>query len=186
MAGESLQIVDLRVDVNRLAEEGNVLCSLHQKLAQSAFGLVAYEDDAGPGVPQVVFQVMADAPRVAHAAGGNDDLRRLVHVQALGFGRGPGKPQILEIQRVVAFQNIFLGLLVKDLRVLSEHLRSRGGHRAVHVDHQLVQLVLVLTVFLIEFVELEDQFLGSAYGKGRDHHGARLFWWSSARYPEAP
>ena len=116
--------------------------------------------------------MVADAARVAHAAGGDDDLRLGVDVDHAALVAGARKVQIREIQRVVAPHDEFAHLVVIRLRVVLEDLGRLQGHRAVHVHVHVLQLALVGAVAVVDAVEFEDELLRSADSKARDDHVA--------------
>ena len=169
---EALQVVDLSLDSNLLAEQGHFLGAFDQAAAQRAFGLVTDEHDAVQRVVQVVLQMVADAARVAHAARGDDDLRLGVDVDHAALLAGAGEVQVREIERMVAAHDEFAHLVVVGLRVVLEDLGRLHGHRAVHVDVHVLQLALVFAVAVIDAVEFEDEFLRPADREARDDHVA--------------
>ena len=85
MGAQAGIVDDLRLDGNLLTEHLDGLCPLQQVTAQRALTLVAHEHHRALGTPQVVFKMMADAARVAHTGGGDDDLGGSVLVQGLGL-----------------------------------------------------------------------------------------------------
>ena len=70
--------------------------------AQGARALVADEQHRALRPPEVVFQVMADAARIAHTGGGDNDFRRRVAVDGHGFLFRLADVQPRELQRVPA------------------------------------------------------------------------------------
>ena len=77
VGGQALEVDDLRADGDLLAEHLHALCPLEQVAAQRPGRLEADEHDAALRTPEVVLEVVADAARVAHAGGGDDDLGRV-------------------------------------------------------------------------------------------------------------
>ena len=81
-AGESAH---LGGDADVFAKELDLLRALDDLAAERALGLIADEEDGGLFAPEVVLQMVADAAGVAHAAGGEDDLGRLIEVDGLAL-----------------------------------------------------------------------------------------------------
>ena len=148
VGGEAVDGVDAGRDLHILAEHG----------------LVPHEDDARPGPPDVVLEVMAHAARVAHAAGRDDDGRALVFVDALGFRGIQGIAQVGQLEGVVALMEHLLRVLVEELAVAAEDLGGPDGQGAVHEDgHVRGQLALAL-----EDVQAVEDLLRAFHGKGGD------------------
>ena len=83
MTGKSLKVVNLCLYENRLIKQAHFLRALDQRSAKCAFRLITDEYNAVSAVPKVVFQMVTNSSRFAHAAGGNDDFWMLVHIQHL-------------------------------------------------------------------------------------------------------
>ena len=69
VGGKAVDGENARGHVHVFAEQGNFFCFFHKLPTGGARSLVAHKDDAGPGPPDIVAQVVAHAARVAHAAG---------------------------------------------------------------------------------------------------------------------
>ena len=87
---------DLRVHRNVLTKELHGFCPVLQLPAERALRLIAYEQNDAFLAPQVVLQMVADPARLAHAAGGENDLGLRVGVDELGFVGGNGQLQPVE------------------------------------------------------------------------------------------
>lgn len=132
--------------------------------AGCALGLVADKDDVVFRVAQALFEVVDNAAAGAHAAAGDDnrrarDVQQLLMVLVCADGI-----KALEIEGVVAVLLEFLGVLVpKGFQACIDggDLKAQGGidkHR--DVEAYPVQLV--------------EQFLGSAQGKGGNIDNASI------------
>ena len=113
VGAEALEIHNAGVDGDLLPEELHRLGPLQQAAAQSALGLIAHKDHGALPPPQVVFQVVADAARVTHARGGDDDLGGGVQVQGLGLLGGLDQGEPREGEQVLAPLEHGDGLLVQ-------------------------------------------------------------------------
>ncbi|MNV87224.1 hypothetical protein D3C71_1813320 [compost metagenome] len=109
--------------------------------SRRAFGLEAGEHHVAILAPEVVLEMMGDAPAGAHAAAGDDDGAALDPVDRHGFVRGRGAAQ--DRQPVLDAP----GGLVRDGRVIvrvEQVLEARidgvgaNGHRAVE-EHRLLR-----------------------------------------------
>ena len=113
VGGEPLEVDDAGVDGDLLAEQLHRLGPLQQPPAQGALRLIAHKHHGALGAPQVVLQMVADAPGVAHAGGGDDDLGAAVHVQSLGLLGGLDQGEAGEGEQVVSPLEDLNGLLVQ-------------------------------------------------------------------------
>ena len=80
VAGQAAELPHRGAHRHRLPEQLDFLCPLQQGAAQRARRLISHEQHGTFRPPKVVFQVMADAARITHTGGGNDDLGRGVGV----------------------------------------------------------------------------------------------------------
>ena len=86
-----------------------------------------------------MLQVVFDTARIAHAAGGNNNLAVLVIVDRLGIVAGDGSTETGETQRVDAVHDQANGLLVK--AVVHMLFKNRGrlvGKRTVHINLEIL------------------------------------------------
>ena len=74
VAGTRPPALHLAAHLDGLAEEFYLLRALHQRTAQGARRLVAHKEHRALRPPEVVLEMVADAPGFAHAAGREDDL----------------------------------------------------------------------------------------------------------------
>ena len=113
MAGHAGKLADLRLHLDGFTEQLDLRSSIDQGAAQRAHRLIAHEQNGALRPPQVVLEVVADAARVAHAGGGDDDLGGLVHVEQLGLLAGGGHAQAGEGEQPLAALDQLDGLLVE-------------------------------------------------------------------------
>ena len=105
--------------------------------------------------------------RFAHPAGGYYHLWLVISIEPHRLLTGPRELEVLEIQRIVTFHYVCLGLIVEYLRILLEDLGGCRCHRTVHIHHYVFKVLVVLTVAVIHSVEFIYQLLRPAYRKGR-------------------
>ena len=91
VAGGAVEHGDLRAHRDVLAEELHGLRAVFQLPAERTLRLIAYEQDDVFLAPKVVLQMVADSARLAHAAGGENDLGLGIGVDELGFVGGNGQ-----------------------------------------------------------------------------------------------
>jgi hypothetical protein len=83
MPRNARKLADLCPYFNLFTEELNTVSTVDYSTAGCAYRLVSYEQDGTLFSPQIVLQVMLDASGIAHAAGGDDDLRLFVVIDRL-------------------------------------------------------------------------------------------------------
>ena len=158
---------DLRVHRDVFAEELHGLRAVFQLPAERPLRLIAYEQDDVFLAPQVVFQMVADSARLAHAAGGEYDLGLGVGIDELGFVGGNGQLQSVKPDGVDALFQNGLRLVVKVRGVaLQENSRRFHGQRGVHVHREMV--VSRHQTPLLDLPDGVEHFLRPPHGKGGD------------------
>ena len=85
MAARAVQDSDLGIHGDILAKQPDFLYPVQQRPAQRALGLIARDKDDVFRHPEIVLQMMPDTARVAHTAGGEDDLGARIAVDCLGI-----------------------------------------------------------------------------------------------------
>ena len=85
MAAHARELDDVRVHMNLFLEQFHFLRASDQRPSQCADGLIADEKNRALLPPEVVFQMMLDSSRIAHAARGDNDLRGFVEVDGFRF-----------------------------------------------------------------------------------------------------
>ena len=98
VGAEAVEPDDPRPDGDLLAEQLHPLGPVQNPAAQRALRLVAHKQDGGLRPPQVVLQMVADSPRLAHAARRDNYLGRHVKVDFLGLLTCDGKLEPREIR----------------------------------------------------------------------------------------
>jgi hypothetical protein len=73
MGGEAADGVHFRGNLVVLAPEPDLAGAIHQRAAGGAAGLEAHDHHVGLAAPDIVLEVVLDAPAGAHAAAGDDD-----------------------------------------------------------------------------------------------------------------
>ena len=117
--------------------------------------------------------MVADAARVAHAGGGDDDLGGGVHVQHLGLLAGLRHAQVGEVEHVGAVLHQLQRRLIQIApQVAGEDGGGLLGQGGVDV-HGEVRVALHHPLVL-DLPDEVQQLLGAAHGEGGDHHVAAL------------
>ena len=138
VAGHARHLRDLGVDLHFLAEQLDFVDAFEQPAAERPGRLVADEQDRAFLAPEVVLEVVADAPGVAHAGGRKDDLGVRVGVDGDRVLLGFADAQAGELQRVLAAAHKVERFLVKAFAVVfAEDGRRFVGQRAVDIDLEL-------------------------------------------------
>ena len=173
VAALASQHINAGVDLNRLAEQLDLLGAVHQTAAQRAVALIAHKQHGAFLAPQVVLQVVTDAAGIAHAAGGDDHLGLLVHIQGLGIVRGDRQAQVGAGDGVDALLEQLQGFLIGALvGVLLEHIGGFHGQGAVHVHREVV--VALDEAVLLDVADEVQKLLGAAHRKAGDDHVTAL------------
>ena len=138
VGGKALEIHDLRFDGNLLTEELHALRAVEQLAAERAGRLEADEHHCAVSAPEVVLEMVADAPRVAHTGGRNDDLGCFVEVEHPGFLGRLDQVQVREGEHVCAvLHQLERGLVQIAVQVAAEHRGRRLGERRVDIDREI-------------------------------------------------
>ncbi len=163
---EAAQRVHLRVHRDALVHQLDGPGAIDDRPPQRAAGLEAGYHQVTFLAPEVVLEMMQDAPAGAHAAAGDDDHAALEAVdghRVLGGGCGFQHRQPA-LDAVAAVLLRFDGRLAADFQLLLEMRVDGVGadrHGAVE-EHGL----LWQATFLIEHAQVVDQVLGAAHGEG--------------------
>src|SRR3989344_8078214 len=88
MSRQTADGVDVRGHANGFAPELHAGCAVHDLASERATRLKAGKNDVALFAPEIVLEVMADAPAVAHAAAGDDNGPAAHAVDGHGLGRG--------------------------------------------------------------------------------------------------
>ena len=173
VGAEALEIHHLGPDGHVLAEQLHGGSPVQQGPAQGARRLEAHEHHGAVRPPQVILQMVADAARVAHAGGGDDDLGGVVLVQGLGLVHGLRQVQAREVEHMGAVLHQLQSVLVQIApQIAAENGGGALGQGTVHVHgeirhggHQAL---------ILDLPDEIQQLLGAAHGKGGNHHVAAL------------
>ena len=83
MAADAVKAFDPGVHFDILTEELDILLPFHQPASQCPDRLITDKEDRTFGPPQIMLQMVADPPRVAHSGSGNDHFRFLNKIDHL-------------------------------------------------------------------------------------------------------
>ena len=168
VGAEAGEVLQTGPDGDFLAEELHALRPLQQLAAQGALPLEAHEEHGALRPPEVVLQVVADAARVAHAGGGDDDLGGPVLVEGLGLLAGFRGVKVGEAEHVRALAhqpNRVVVHIAPEVPVKD----GRGLFRQGRVD---VHREIRAGGYHVLFLNLPDEvekLLGPAHGEGGDN-----------------
>ena len=173
VGAEALEIHHLGPDRHVLAEQLHGGHPVQQGPAQGARRLEAHEHHGTVRPPQVILQMVADAARIAHAGGGDDDLGGMVLVQRFGLVHGLRQMQTREIEHMGAVLHQLQSVLVQIApQIAAENGGGALGQGTVHIHgeirhggHQAL---------ILDLPDEIQQLLGAAHGKGGNHHVAAL------------
>lgn len=172
MGGEAAQGVDLGLDRDALVQHAYRRRAVDYVAAKSAGRLETGEHQVTFAAPEVVLEVVDDAPAGAHAAAGNDDGAALDPVDRHGIfrrrGDAQGRQPFAQVAIAVLLDQgaVVLVELVVEARV---DLVGADGHGAVEKHRLLRQAPLV-----VEAAKVIQQVLGAAHGEGRNQHIAAI------------
>ena len=169
MGAETLEVHDLRLHGDLLAEELDAVSAIQQMATERAGGLEAYEHHRVLCTPEIVLEMMADTTRVAHTGCGDDDLGGRVKVQCLGLLRGGGHIKTGEAEHGLAVLHQLQRLVVEvAAEIPAEHLGALACKGAIDIDREIT-----CSRREIVFLDLADEvqnFLRASHRKGRDDH----------------
>ena len=110
-----------------------------------------------------------DTSRITHTGSGNDNLRRIIKVNCLGFITRNGQMQSGKGYRIDAPVHQFQSFRIKAfINILLKDSRSLHCQRAIHINRES-SMIYHQAVFLY-FTQKIKNFLGSAHRKRRDYH----------------
>ena len=162
------ELMDFGVNFDGFTEQPHFFGTFYNVAPQCADSLIAYEQDGTFRTPEVMFQMMADTSRFAHAGSGNDDFRCPVKVDGGGVLRGDGKVQTGELKGVDALFHQFHGGSVETVQtVFHEYPCGFNGKGTVDVNGEVI-----MSRYQISFLDFPDEvehFLCTPYGEGGNH-----------------
>ena len=135
MSGHPRQLTDLRLDIDVLTEQPEMIRSLQERPPRCSRCLVTDKQDGALRPPQIVLEVMLDPSGVAHTARGDDDLRLLDEIDRPGVVRRDSRLQPVKADRVNPFLKQCRRLFVKILiHPLLKNLRRFICKRRIHIN----------------------------------------------------
>ena len=123
MGGIDIEHTDCGAHTNFLALDAHQLLALHQQPPERAHGLVAGDQHRDVIVGEQALQVSPDAPGVAHAAAGHDDVPAAQLLQPVTLAR------LDEVADVGGIGNRLEGIVLRVAvpAMLEKHLRRLDG-----------------------------------------------------------
>src|SRR5699024_8148481 len=169
MTADAVQTLDPGVHLDRFPEELDILLPLQQTPSERSVRLISHKEDRTFRSPQIVFQMMADPPRVAHSGSRYDDLRLLDKIDHLRvFTRG-GCVKSRKDKRV--HPCVYKGqcLFIKTVpHIFRKDLRRLDRKRAVQVHLEI--LVFWKQPFLLDLSDEIQHLLSPADRERRNDY----------------
>ena len=162
MAGIFVDHADAGGHLDLVALDPHRLGAVLEKSAERAVGLKADQQHGGLVVPQPALEVMPDAAGVAHAAGGDDDVKAGQLRDRLAFVDGLGEAQMRRVEQAVDVDG-----RIEACGVLPEHLGRANRQRGIEKDRRGRYFAA-----LHQVDQIDDQFLRAFDGEGRNEQGA--------------
>ena len=139
MAADARQAFDVGVHLDVLPEQPHPFGSVKQRPAQGVFGLIAHKQDGVFPPPQIVLQMVADAPRFTHSAGRQNHLAPLIKIDGFGFFRRHRSDQAGKSQGIFSPMHHFHGFFVKIAQhILPVDVGGLDGQGAVQIDGEII------------------------------------------------
>ena len=138
MGGKPLEVDDLRAHGDLLAKEPDALHAVKKPPAERTDALVADEHHGAVVAPEIVLQMVADTPRVAHTGRGNDDLGCRVHIEQLRLLRRLDQVKVGEREHVRTVLDKLERLFIKiAVQIAAENGGRLLGKRRVDIDRKI-------------------------------------------------
>ena len=163
VAGEGVEGFDFGIDLEFVAEDGDVFVAFAEFPAEGVFGAVADKQDHVFVVGDVVAEVVEDAAGLGHAGGGDDDGGAFEGVEGFGFVDAADEAEAVEAEWVVAHEDGVADVLAEVFEVETEDFGGADGEGAVDVGGDGFD-----AAFVDELVELVEELLGAFDGEGGD------------------
>ena len=153
---------DARRDLDLVALDTDGLGAVDEKPAERSLGLEADQQDGRPRVPQPVLEMVPDASGIAHAAGGDDDVKAGQLGDRLALVDRFGEPQLRRVQQPA---DVDAGSRLDG--VLAKNLGGADRERGIEKDRRGRNLAA-----LHQVDQIDDQFLGALHREGRNQQRA--------------
>ena len=169
MAGHARHLGNLGVDRDGFTKELDLLGPFQQVAAKRTFRLVADKEDRTFLPPEIVFEMVADAPGIAHAGSRKDHFWGGVQVDGDRILLGFADPQPGEGQRVLPAAHKRERFRIKTFAEIFTEDRCRFAcERAVYIHFK--PFVALHPPFGLDLADEVEHFLGSPDRKTRDHN----------------
>ena len=162
MPGIVVDGADCRRDLDLVTLNTDGLGAVDEEPAQRALRLEADQQYGGPAVPKPVSEMVPDTPGIAHAAGGDDDVKAGQLGDPLALVDRLGEPQLRGVQ-----QPAHVDRGIEAFGVLAKHLGRTDRQRRIEEDRGGRDLAA-----LHQVDQIDDEFLGALHRKGRNQQGA--------------
>ena len=145
-----------------VALDSNGLGAILKKPAEGAMRLKADQEHGGPVVPQPMFEMMANAAGVAHAACRDNDMKAGQFCDRFAFVDCLGESEMWRVE-----QAIDVDIPIEASSVFSEHLGRVNRERRIEKYRRGRYLAAFHQVD-----QIDDQFLGAFDREGGDQQRA--------------
>ena len=163
VTGEGVEGFDFGIDLEFVAEDGDVFVAFTEFPTEGVFGAVADKQDHVFVVGDVVPEVVEDATGLGHAGGGDDDGGAFEGVEGFGFVDAADEAEAFKAKGVVAHEDGIADVFAEVFEVEAEDFGGADGEGAVDVGGDGFD-----AAFVDELVEFEKELLGAFDGEGGD------------------
>ena len=139
--GKAAERVNLSANADFFSVNAHALASFREQASERAFRLEAADEQGRFRFPKVVFEVVQNAPAVAHACARHDDARTLDVVERAGFFSGFADFETGKCGGERACFCVFGGFFVVKFRVFEVKRGGFNRHRAVEINRNFGQFV---------------------------------------------
>lgn len=163
MRAEAAESVDFCFHAHGFSEDSNFLLALDETPSEGAVALESHNHNIGRRLPEVVFEVMKDASRVAHSSACHDEAGSVDFVDAARLFGGCGGFEGSQVVLKVASGEEGTHFFVEQLGMAGEDACGLDGHGAIEEDREGGNLPVAK-----HGGEEEGEHLGATHGEGGD------------------
>ena len=117
MAREAIDFFDVGADLIAFAENGHFFIAITNFTTECVFGTVTHKEHGILRVADAIFEVVQNAPSLAHARSCYDDRRALQLIQFLGSPDGSNEGKILKTKGIFFFKQRIIHFAIEALGV---------------------------------------------------------------------
>ena len=169
MSAHTRKLFDLRLDLDLLTKELNLVGALNDTSSQCTDCLISNKQDRTFRSPKIMFQMMPDTAGLTHAGGGDDHLRFIVKVDGLGFVTGDRKLQSRKRNGIDIRLHQLQCLTGKTVQtIVLENTRCLHGQRGIDEYGEI--LMPFHQSFHLDLSKVEQKLLCTPDREGRNHN----------------